>query len=130
MSSLDWEPKPSERTYYRSTLDGQRAYIVKVDGEEMLRLDRPGEEIYRKLNGEWKPDAQAYLASAHQIAKVAFIADCALCGVIGEHPQSKRDWLNVKEKERIRFMKEGPGVGGIRDELFAAITKCLKELSG
>ncbi len=130
MSSIDWEPRPSERTYYRSNVDGQRAYIVQVDGVEMLRLDRPGEEIVRKLDQSWTADSQTYLASAHQVAKVAFIADCALCAVIGEHPESKRDWLNVKEKERIRFMKKGPDVGGIRDKLFASITKCLKELSG
>jgi hypothetical protein len=36
----------------------------------------------------------------------------------------------VKESERIRFMREGPDVGGVRDKLFTAIMKCLKELSG
>lgn len=127
---IHWEPKPSERTYYRSSADGQRAYIVRRNDEEVLRLDRPGEEIIRKLDSTWRPDAQTYLASPHQVAKVAFVADCALAAILGEHAASRREWINVKEQERIRFMKEGPDAGNIRDKLFTAITKCLKELSG
>ena len=127
---IDWEPKPSERVYYRSRLDGQRAYIVHHEGEECLRLDRPAEHVYRKLNADWAPDVQTYGASPHQVAKVAFIADRALCAITGDHVESKEEWINLPEKERIRFMEEGPDSGGIRDELFKAITRTLKEMTG
>lgn len=130
-SEIEWEPKPSDRTYFRSTLDAQRAYLVRtVSGEDMLRLDRPGQEILRKLDDTWKPDDQTYPITPHQAAKIAFIADCALCAVIGEPQLAKREWLSVKEQERIRFMREGPKVGGIRDKLFRHVMTCLKELTG
>jgi hypothetical protein len=129
VTDSNWEPKPSERVYYRSKLDGQRAYIVRKDGFEMLRLDRPSEEIYRKLNAEWVPDKRIYSANPHQVAKVAFIADRALCAVVGDFLESKQEWLNLREAERIRFMQLGPNVGGIRDKLFKAVMKTLKELT-
>ena len=92
----DWEPKPSERTYYRSRTDGQRAYLVKRDGEECLRLDRPSEAIYKKLDANWVADVQHHVANAHQVAKVAFIADRALCHIVGAHQEAKEEWINLK----------------------------------
>ena len=130
MTEVHWEPKPSERVYYRSNLDGQRAYVVRRNDEECLRLDRPGEELLRPKDGTWKLDSQTYPMTAHQAAKVAWVADKALCACIGEHTESKKDWLNTPEKERIRFMKEGPDEDNIRDRLYLAIMKCLKELTG
>jgi hypothetical protein len=126
----DWEPKPSERTYYRSRLDGQRAYLVKREGKECLRLDRPSEAIYHAINGDWVQDAQQHVANAHQVAKVAFIADRALCPIVGAHTEAKDEWINLKEQDRIKFMQDGPDTGDIRDDLFRAITKTLKELTG
>ena len=111
-------------------MDGQRAYLVHHDGAECLRLDRPSEELYRKLGPEWSPDAQTYLASPHQVAKVAFIADRALCAITGDHLEAKEEWINLPEKERIRFMEDGPDSVGIRDKLFKAITRTLKEMTG
>ena len=130
MQSVDWEPKPSERVYYRSSVDGQRAYVVRRNDEECLRLDRPGEELIRKKDGTWKLDEQLYPLTAHQLAKVAWVADKALCACIGEHTESKKDWLNTPERERIRFMKEGPDMGNIRDQLYTAIMTSLKDLTG
>lgn len=127
---MNWEPKPSERTYYRSRQDGQRAYLVKNEGKECLRLDRPSEAIYKPLGPDWIADSQHYVANAHQVAKVAFIADRALCPLVGDHIEAKVEWINLKEQERIRFMENGPEVGGIRDKLFKAVTRTLKELTG
>jgi hypothetical protein len=130
---IDWDPKPSERSYYRSREDGQRAYLVKRNGVDMLRLDRPMQELLvdlTKESGKWLEDKQTYPVSAHQAAKIAFVADRALCSVLGERFEAKEEWINVKEKERIRFMEDGPDVGGIRDKLFLAIMKALKEVTG
>lgn len=130
MTAVEWEPLPSERVYYRSNVDGQRAYVVRRNDEECLRLDRPGEELLRAKDGTWTLDAQAYPMTAHQAAKIAWVADKALCACIGEHQESKRDWLSTPEKERIRFMKEGPDEGNVRDKLYLAIMKCLKDFTG
>jgi hypothetical protein len=129
----DWEPKPSERVYYRSKHDGQRAYLVKRNGVDMLRLDRPMEELLvdmAKDGGGWEKDSQSYPVSAHQAAKIAFVADRALCAVLGERFEAREDWINLHEKERIRFMEDGPDVDGPRDTLFLAIMGALKELTG
>ena len=74
----DWDPTPDQRTYYRSAEDGQRAYLVKRNGKDMVRLDRPMEEILRPLDGSWRPDTQTYPFTAHQVAEVAFAADRAV----------------------------------------------------
>jgi hypothetical protein len=130
VTSVDWEPKPSERVYYRAGLDGQRAYVVKRNGEECLRLDRPGEELIRALDNTWKPDSQTHPMTPHQAAKVAWAADKALCAAIGEFQESKNQWINAPERERIRFMEEGPDADNVRDRLFLAVMGCLKELTG
>lgn len=130
MSMVHWEPKPSERVYYRRNLDGQRAYVVRRNDEECLRLDRPGEELLSAKDNTWTVDSQSYPMTAHQAAKIAWVADKALCACVGEHQEAKKDWINTPEKERIRFMKEGPDEGNIRDQLYAAIMNCLKDLTG
>lgn len=126
----NWDPKPAERTYYRSRHDGQRAYLVRRDGVDQLRLDRPQEELLRKFtDAEWSPDDQTYPMTPHQAARVAFIADRALCGVIGAHTEARDEWLSQKERARIRFMERGPETGDIRDKLFGAIMGVLRELT-
>ena len=130
MSEVHWEPKPSERVYYRSSLDGQRAYVVRRNDQECLRLDRPGEELLRPKDATWRLDTQTYPLTRHQLAKVAWVADKALCACIGEHQESKKEWLNTPERERIRFMKDGPDEGNIRDQLYSAIMDSLKDLTG
>lgn len=126
----DWDPKPSERTYYRSSLDGQRGYLVKRGGVECIRLDRPAQELIEKLDASWRLDSQAYPITPHRAAKIAFVADRELCGAIGKYTESKVDWLDLPEKQRIAFMEDGPGDDGIRDKLFQAVMGTLKELTG
>lgn len=87
------------------------------------------EAIYQKLGPDWAPDVQKHSANPYQVAKVAFIADRALCSVIGEYIEAKDEWLNLKEDKRIDFMDNGPCDDGIRDELFKAISKCLRKLT-
>lgn len=125
----NWDPKPSERTYYRSREDGQRAYIVKRLGKDMLRLDRPMEEILHPIDGRWVPDVQHHPLTPFAVAKVAFVADVALRQAMGQHvkPQDA-DWLSLKQEDRIQWMSEGPETGDIRDDLHDAIMGTLKGL--
>lgn len=124
----NWDPKPSERTYYRSREDGQRGYLVKRDGKDVVRLDRPMEEIIRPLD-KFDPDRQRGVMSAHAAGKIAFLADRALCSAIGDYQDSKVQWLDLSDKERIRFIKNGPDVGGFRDEFFRGVMGLLKDLT-
>lgn len=129
MKEDHWDPAPDERTYYRSAEDNQRAYLVRREGKDMLRLDRTMEEILRPFTSAWKPDNQVHPVNAQQLAQVAFAADRALCRVLGKHAQSHGDWLSLKEQARIKWMAHGPATGDIRDDLFDAIMGTLRGLA-
>lgn len=124
---MNWDPKPDERKYYRSSVDGQRGWLVRRDGKDCIRLDRPMEDLCVPLAG-WKEDRQAHVMSPHAAAKIAYIADQALCSATGEY-FPKKEWIDLSDKERIRFMKDGPDVGGFRDEFHLGIRKLLKDLT-
>lgn len=124
----DWDPQPSERTYYRSREDGQRGWLVKRDGKDMVRLDRASEVIILPID-KFDPDRQLHVMSKHQAAKIAFVADRALCAATGDYKASKVDWLDLTDKQRIKFMNNGPNVGGFRDEFFEGIMGLLKDLT-
>lgn len=128
MKETYWDPLPSERQYYRSPVDNQRAYLVRRNGKDMLRLDRPMEEILHPLTDSWKPDRQAYPINSQQIAYVAYVADQALCKALGKSP-GKGEWLSLREKERIEWMDDGPADGSVRDDLYDAIMGTLKGLN-
>lgn len=130
----DWDPNPAERTYYRSRKDGQRAYLVRRNGKDMLRLDRPMEEILHRIDienhPEWELDVKIPPLSLHAIAAVAFAADRALCKATGVQLKAHQtEWLSMKEQARIDWMNDGPQVGGIRDDLYDTIMGTLKALT-
>lgn len=126
MSELpnNWDPKPSERSYYRSPVDNQRGYLVRRGGKDMIRLDRPMEEILYPVEG-WKSDRGAPAVNPNQLGYVTWAADQALCRVLGVAAGTK-EWIGLKEQERIKWMEEGPGDGGRRDDLFDAISGTLQ----
>lgn len=124
---VDWDPKPDERTYYRSGQDGQRAYLVKRGGKDMLRLDRPMEELLRSLDASWQPDHRAYAFTEYQVAQVAHEAHRSLCRLLGKYQDAEKDWLSLKEQDRIKWMEVGPESGDIRDDLYDAIMGTLRQ---
>ena len=127
---IDWDPKPSERTYYRSSQDGQRAYLVRKNGQDKLRLDRPMEEILISLDGTWKPDVQSHPLTQHAVAAVAFAADVVLRKSMGHMVKSNEmDWLSLGEQQRIKWMSRGPESGDVRDDLYDAIMGTLQGLT-
>ena len=129
MGVLDWTPAPSERTYYRSRQDGQRGYMVRREGKDMIRLDREMEEILHPMDpNTWKVDQQVHPINAYQLAQVAFEADRMLCRVTGRTLEGKKEWLSLKEQERVAWLQNGPDTGDIRDDLHDAIVGTLKVL--
>ena len=124
------DPTPDQRVYYRSAQDGQRAYVVQRNGKDVLKLDRPMEEIIRKMDGSWVPDIQMHPLTAHAVAAVAFAADRALCKAQGVHlkPQ-ETEWLSMKEQDRIKWMETGPVTGDVRQDLYDAIMGTLQSLT-
>ena len=126
-TAVNWDPKPSERKYFKNRQDGQRGWLVRRDGQDRIRLDRPMEDLHVPLDG-WVEDREQHVLSPHAAAKIAYVADQALCQATGNYKKDK-EWIDLPEKERIRFMKDGPDVGGFRDEFHAGIKALLKDLT-
>lgn len=130
MKESDWDPSPDEKTFYRSTQDGQRGYLVRRGGKDVIRLDRPMQEIIHPMNGTWVADVQIHPLTAHAVAAVAFAADRALCKAMGTVlPQKDGEWLSQKEKDRIKWMEKGPQTDDVREDLYDAIMGTLGPLT-
>lgn len=126
----NWDPKPSERIYYRSARDGNLGYLVTRDGVDKIRLDRPMEEIVLPFReSEWLQEHEYRPFALSQIAALAFEADKFLCRLLGLHKEAKREWLSLKDLERADWIQNGPDDAGLRRELFAAIYGVLKKVA-
>lgn len=131
----NWEPKAHEREYYRNGNTGDRAYLVRREGVEKMRLDRPEQELLfdvsRNADGDilgWKRDAEASLYHRSQIARVAFGADRELCSVVGLHGESRKAWQDLTDKQRTEFIAKGPQsvAHPIRNMLYVAILQAME----
>lgn len=109
-NALVEEPKAHERVFYRHRDTGELAYLVKLDGKLKLRMNRPGETILKAFSEElWvKEEAARYDLAPMQRAKVAFAADKELCMLLGLPTLARRDWLKMRDHERIAWMSNGP----------------------
>lgn len=123
----DWNPEPGEREYYRSKMTGDRGWLVRREGKDLIRLDRPMEELLRPLHG-WQRDEEALLLPASQAAQVAFEADRALCRIYGLHAEARKTWADLKDKERIAFINDGidDREHPVRSEVYTAIATAMK----
>lgn len=125
-----WDPKPDERVWYRSQQTGDRAYFVRRDGRDCVRLDRPGEEIIRKLNeAEWMRDDDYRPYTRHQVAMLLWTLDRGLLRMMGRQNEGKAEWATLPEEKRIQFMKDGPADASLRSELWSACMGVLEKHS-
>lgn len=112
------EPKP--RVWYRHVNSGQRAYLVKQNGVQMIRLDRPSEDITKPFDPtQWIPDSETRPMTRAQIAQICKVADRQLCHFLGLAKLAKREWFDMKEKERVEWIEgKGPLDPPARQRLF------------
>lgn len=122
------EKDTAERTYYRHVVTGDRGYAVVENGETRLRLDRVGESLTRRLDGNWERETERRPLLRHQLWRVAFESDKSLCGALGLPQLGSRDWLNLKDHERIDWGQNGPPrtAHPLRIKLFRKIMEALK----
>lgn len=96
------------RDWYRHWKTGDRGYRETRDGVEVIVLDRPNEDITRPFRKtEWRSDREARPLNRMAIAQVAQTADATLCRVMG-NPLKRPNWIDLSDKQRIAWMKEGP----------------------
>lgn len=124
-TEADWDPDPRDRQWFSHRYTGDRGYLVRRAGKGMIRLDRPMEEILFKDVGDWVEDVEHRPMTVAQVAQIAFDADRRLCFYIGRHEQSKKEWANLRDKEKQFWMMKGPSETP-RKELYAGIFSVLR----
>lgn len=132
VSSSDYDPPAHERVHYRHHLSGDLGYLVRRDGKDCIKYDRPGHDMVipftAKNVNEWVPCVMTVKLTPLQRAMIAYSADKQFCHFIGAQGAARRDWMNMSESERIRYMTDGP-VGPSQEErrfLFDAILETLE----
>lgn len=105
-----WDPKPSERQYYRHRQTSDRGWLVRREGRPAIRYDRgPDLDMHVFNVGDWEPEREALpLLGPSQVSQICFEADKKLCWALGHHDLAKRDWLELTDKQRSKWMLEGP----------------------
>lgn len=107
--SLNWEPEPEDREWYRSRQTGELGYKVVRDGITKIRKDRPMEDLctpYSEHN--WKPEEERRPLTSHQLANIAFAADKEMCRFLGLHERSRKEWMSLREQEKHEWVEKGP----------------------
>jgi hypothetical protein len=126
-----WDPTDHEKTYYRHITTGDLGWLVRREGKDCIRLDRPSQEITKVFReADWVPTTDYRPLTGYQLAQVAYEADKKLCFFLGKHDQARKDWLMLKDEERIAWRQKGPPRGGGRQELFKAIMATLERYAG
>jgi hypothetical protein len=121
---------PEERTYYRHKQTGDKGYLVTVGGEKHIKYDRPYDPTTMKFNeAEWDLDKHPEPFSIGQAITVAFEADRALCNILGLYGEGRRSWQSMTEKDRVKFILDGPKEPPIRIEIYKALRKILAPLT-
>lgn len=118
-----YEPKPHERVWYNHVMTGDRGYAVRRAGKDGIRYDRPAiDDVSYTLN-DWKRlEEKADEFTALQIAMVCFEADRKLCWAMGQQDLAKREWLEMSEKLRMKWVTDGPPASAKRRvQLYQAI---------
>lgn len=124
-----WDPPINERTFYRSTANGDRGWMVRREGRDCIKLDRPMQDIYRPFKeSEWSKEKQHHPMAPMAKAQIAFAADKELCKAIGLFTGSRTTWLDLTDEKRVEWMTKGPERPELRIKLFAMIMECLRDV--
>lgn len=122
--------RSDEKIWYRHVVSGELGYLVEREGVEMIRLNRPNEEIYRPLRtGEWTIDRDVRPLTKHQLVRIAWAADRELCRHLGLDDHGRTQWIDLPEEKRLAWAA-GEGIKPpIRRKLRNAILRALKDLA-
>ena len=130
-----WDPKPHERSWYSHRTTGDRAWLVRRNGEDFMFLDQPMMpdefRLRRYRQSDWIADPGPRQLQVASIARVAFAADAELRKALGVFGGPK-SWEDLRENERIGWLQgKGPEFGKDtpRQRLFRAIYGAIQGLA-
>lgn len=118
----------SSRRWYRSSVTGERGFLVTNEGKAFIQLDNPRQVSLRPMGPEWTEDSEARPLMKAALAAVAFSADVALCAGLGI-PVKKTKWHELTQEEKMRWLTLPPPGNPARRLLFRVITEGLKGLT-
>lgn len=127
----DYDPSEQDKDYYRHRLSGNLGWMVRRGGREMIRLDRPQEEIlFHYRAADWDAEDRPRQLGPGQAARVAFEAYKALCAITGKPNRAKMEWHSMSEQARVDFSTKGPrNPTQLEKKLWEAVVQTLAEFS-
>ncbi len=99
------------RARYRHVMTGDSGYLIEVDGVQRMQYDRgpTGHQESVKYNpSDWKLEEDPKPLTAHQLGQIAFECDTALCRIAGVGPRDRKQWLSMRDLDRIAWIANGP----------------------
>lgn len=126
-----YDPPERERVWYRHRQTSDRGWMVRREGKPAIKYDRPAFDQYVHNVDDWEPLHEKLPdLSRAVVAQICFEADKKLCWALGHIDLAKRDWNDLHEKVRAKWIDEGPLRRSPefekRKKLFDAIQECLK----
>jgi hypothetical protein len=133
MSESNWDPPKNQREFVRHRLTGDLGWLVRRDGREHVKYDRPDHDqtvpVRRDDKGnflDWVREKEPAPLTSYQVAIVAYEADRALDRYLGNLRRPKA-WIDMSEDDRRRWANDGPkDESGPRRKVFDAIAEALE----
>lgn len=127
---LSENPLPEERTYVRHFKTGDRAYLIRRNGQVLVKFDRPNDPTERAFQAfEWVPDTETRPFTRSEVAQIAHAADQRLCKALGLQREARVEWAHLlDEVKRDRVSGVGPEGNEARGGLYRAIFKFFKPM--
>jgi hypothetical protein len=126
-----WDPPIQSRVYYRHSQTSDLGWLVRRENKDAIKYDRPDVDQFSFNVNDWTVQtARTDKYSEVQIGQICFEADKKLCWALGFADLAKREWLDLTEKARVKWMKDGPAAKDTdRAALYAVIKAHLKATS-
>lgn len=128
LEGLDKPGKTPQRSYFRHVKTADRAYLVEVNGVQMIKLDRPQEDIVKPFVPEtWVPDGETRPLTRAQVAMCIKKFDQQLCHFLGHVKLARQNWEDMPEKERVQWIRgTGPEKPRIRQKAYRLLWGLLE----
>lgn len=131
MASDNWDPAKEKREYVRHNQTGDLGWLVRREGRDCIRYDRPEYDqtvpFRRNEKGEivdWTHELEPALFTPYQSAIVAYAADREMDRFLGNVRRPKA-WIDLSEEKRRDWAEKGPKDEGPRQKVFDAIQEAL-----
>lgn len=122
----NYDPPVAERKWFRHQMTGDAGYLVRRDGKVHIRYDRPGiDQTILFKEAQWIEETNDAPLTAYQVGQICYAADKQLSYFLGLHDKARKDWLSMRDEDRIAFVQNGPVNPVIRQEVYRAIKAAL-----